>query len=239
MTLDKKDVHIWLAVPTEHRDPEVLKAYEALLNRDERARYRRFRFDHHRRDFLIAHALVRNTLSLYLPVEPADWQFAFNQHRRPEIADPHYRDRLHFNLSHTQGLAALAVTAHREVGVDVESFERLRINLDVAHRFFAPAEANGLFALPAAQRVRRFLQLWTLKESYIKARGMGLALPLRQFAFTNVDDTPQITFSPELDDEPSRWQFDLRTIGEAHMLALAVEAGPVEKINIVIRAATH
>ena len=239
MTLDEKDVHIWLAVPTEHRDPEVLKAHEVLLSPDERVRYRRFRFARHRRDFLVAHALVRNTLSLYAPVQPADWQFVFNEHRRPEIADQPYREKLHFNLSHTDGLVALAVAAQREVGVDVESFQRHRINLDVTHRYFAPAEAEALFDLPHSQQARRFLQLWTLKESYIKARGMGLALPLRQFAFTDIEDTPRITFSADLDDQPSRWQFSLRTIGEAHLLALAIEASPHESMNIVIRPTGH
>ena len=232
MTLDEKDVHVWLAVPDETRDPEVINAGKALLSPEEQTRHARFRFTHHRHDFLIAHALVRNTLSLYASVEPADWQFSFNQHGRPEIADPHYRHRLRFNLSHTQGLVAVAVTTDRELGVDVESFDRRRINLDVAQRFFADSETRALFALPEEQHDFRFLQLWTLKESYIKARGMGLALPLREFAFTDIDAVPRIEFSAELDDDPSRWQSLVRTVGERHMLALTTEAAPHEQLNV-------
>ena len=232
MTLDEKDVHIWLAVPEEIKDPEVLDSYQRLLSTDERERHQRFRFARHRHDFLVAHALVRKTLSHYAPVEPHDWRFVFNQHQRPEIANRRLRETLHFNLSHTHGLIAVAVAVQREVGVDVESFARRRINLDVAHRYFASSETEALFSLPEDQRERRFLRLWTLKESYIKARGMGLALPLGQFAFADVDDTPRIAFSADLDDQPSRWQFCVRRIGERHILALSVEATPHESLGI-------
>ena len=232
MTLDKKDVHIWLSVPEEIKKPAVLDGYLSLLGTDERNRHRRFRFARHRHDFLVAHALVRKTLSHYAPVEPHDWRFVFNQHRRPEIADQRYRQSLRFNLSHTQGLIAVAITTQREIGVDVESFDRCGINLDVAHRYFAPQETETLFSLPEDQRERRFLRLWTLKESYIKARGMGLALPLGQFAFTDVDNTPRITFSADLDDDPSRWQFRVRAVGPRHVLALAVEATPHDALDI-------
>lgn len=234
MTLSDLDVHIWLTSPGQTRSANLLKTYETLLNADEQARHQRFRFAQHRHNFLIAHALVRTTLSLYRPVKPVEWQFSFNQYRRPEIANSGYQNDLRFNLSHTDGLIALAVTKGREVGVDVESFERRRINLDVAPRFFAPAETSELFDLPEQQREHRFLQLWTLKESYIKARGMGLAIPLDHFSFHQIDVMPRISFSAQLDDNPSRWQFLIRTVGDTHMLALTTQASPHERLNITL-----
>lgn len=235
MTLDDKDVHIWLTNPERTQDSQVLKTYRALLSPHEQSRHDRFRFARHRHDFLVSHALVRNTLSFYAPIMPADWQFVCNEHGRPEIANPRYRHQLRFNLAHTNGLVAVGITHARELGVDVESFDRPRINLNVARRYFATTESDALFALPKPQREDRFLRLWTLKESYIKAKGMGLALPLREFAFTHINRTPRIRFSSELDDDPSRWQFFVQTVGSRHLLALSAQTLSQEKLNLRIR----
>ena len=235
MTLDDKHVHVWTTNPESTRDCHIIDAYKALLSSPEQARHNRFQFANHRHNFLVSHALVRLALSYYAPVSPIDWQFNFNEHGRPEIADPEYRDKLRFNLSHTKGLIALAVTRGRELGVDVESFDRRRINLNVARRYFATSEVRTLFDLPESQQENRFLQLWTLKESYIKARGMGLALPLREFAFSHINDTPRIHFSSELDDNPSRWQFFLRPVNARNLLALSIESTLQETLNIQIR----
>ena len=106
-----------------------------------------------------------------------------NVHGRPEILDrPAGVPDLRFNLSHTDGLIACAVTIGREVGVDVEHVGR-RLTHDIAGRFFAPREVADLKSLPVAEQPRVFFDYWTLKEAYIKARGFGLALPLGDFAF--------------------------------------------------------
>jgi 4'-phosphopantetheinyl transferase len=199
------------------------EAYRALLSADEHERMGRLVFERDRRRFLLARALVRTMLSRYGRVAPADWSFVANVHGRPEILDrPSGVPDLRFNLSHTEGLIACAVTIGREVGVDVEHIGR-RLTHDVAGRFFAPREVNDLKALPAGEQDKAFFDYWTLKEAYIKARGFGLALPLGDFAFTlSPPAPPVIAFEPSLDDDPATWQFFQDWPTPQHRLGLAV-----------------
>lgn len=200
-----------------------LDAYRGLLSPGERERMNRFVFDKDRQAFVMTRALVRTMLSRYAPVRPADWTFIANAHGRPEILDrPAGVPDLRFNISHTDGLIACAVTIGREVGIDVEHIRR-PLTHDVAGRFFAPSEVSDLRRLPADQQPVVFFDYWTLKEAYIKARGFGLALPLADFAFTlNPPHPPTIRFEPTLDDDPGSWQFTQAWITPVHRFALAV-----------------
>lgn len=200
-----------------------LDSYTALLSKDERERMARFVFDRDRRAFVITRAHVRTMLSRYAAVAPADWRFVENVHGRPEIFDrPEGAPDLRFNISHTDGLIACAVTIGREVGVDVEHVGR-HLTHDVAGRFFAPDEVTDLRRLPPEDQQLVFFDYWTLKEAYIKARGFGLALPLADFAFKlNPPGPPAITFEPSLEDDPSTWQFMQDWPTPQHRLGLAV-----------------
>lgn len=200
-----------------------LDGYRGLLNDDERARMQRFVFDKDRRAFLITRALVRTMLSRYAAVAPADWQFMANAHGRPELLDrPAGVPDLRFNISHTDGVIACAVTIGREIGIDVEHIRR-PLHHDVAGRYFAPAEVRDLRQLPESEQPRVFFDYWTLKESYIKARGFGLALPLADFAFTlNPPHPPTIACEPSLNDDPDTWQFMQDWLTPLHRFALAV-----------------
>lgn len=200
-----------------------LDAYRSMMSPEEHERMARFVFDKDRRAFLLTRALVRTTLSRYAPIAPAKWKFIANVHGRPEILDrPDGVPDLRFNLSHTDGLIACAVTIGREVGVDVEHIGR-HLHHDVAGRHFAPSEVTALRRLPEEEQRTVFFDYWTLKESYIKARGFGLALPLGDFAFTlNPPHPPSITFEPSLEDDPASWQFLQDWPTPQHRLALAV-----------------
>ncbi len=200
-----------------------LDAYRALLTEDERARMQRFVFDKDRRAFLITRALVRTMLSRYAAVAPAAWRFVANAHGRPDILDrPAGCPDLRFNISHTDGAIACAVTIGREIGIDVEYIKR-PLHHDVAGRYFAPAEVRDLRRLPESEQPRVFFDYWTLKESYIKARGFGLALPLADFAFTlNPPQPPTIACEPSLNDDPATWQFMQDWLTPLHRFALAV-----------------
>lgn len=226
---------MWTAAPDRALDPAARARCEALLSADEHARMQRFRFERDRNIYLVAHALVRTALSRYAPVAPAAWRFVTNAHGRPDIAPGACARPLRFNLSHTRGLVAVAVALEREVGVDVEHMYPPTFSLDVAEHFFAPAEVAALLALPAAARRDRFFAYWTLKESYIKARGMGLALPLDQFAF-DLDHGDDIVLSvdPRLADDGRAWWFHQRVIGPEHRLAVALRRRPGEPVTLQV-----
>lgn len=216
-------VHVDLVQPDDPEAWSPHEAYRALLSTEEHERMARLVFERDRRRFLLTRALVRTMLSRYAGVAPAEWAFIANVHGRPEIVDrPSGVPDLRFNLSHTDGLIACAVTIGREVGVDVEHIQR-RLTHDVAGRFFAPSEVNTLKTLPEDEQARAFFDYWTLKEAYIKARGFGLALPLADFAFTLAPPAPpQIAFEPALEDDPDTWQFAQDWPTPVHRLALAV-----------------
>jgi 4'-phosphopantetheinyl transferase len=216
-------VHVDLVETANTAALDKLDAYKTLLSKDEQERMARFVFDRDRRAFLITRALVRTMLSRYAGVTPADWRFIANVHGRPEILErPPGAPDLRFNISHTDGLIACAVTIGREVGVDVEHINR-QLTHDVAGRFFAPDEVTDLRKLPPDEQPRVFFDYWTLKEAYIKARGFGLALPLGDFAFKlKPPGPPEITFEPSLEDDPATWQFMQDWPTPQHRLGLAV-----------------
>ncbi|AKT37658.1 4'-phosphopantetheinyl transferase family protein [Chondromyces crocatus] len=230
--------HLWYVFHEEIQDPGLLAAYRDLMTPEEAERQARFYFPKGRHEHLVTRALVRTTLSRYAPVDPRDWRFVAGDKGRPEIAAPTGNARLRFNLSHTEGLIACLVTLDHEVGVDVEFVDRPSSTVDVADRFFSPHEVRELRAQPAERQRDRFFDYWTLKESYIKARGMGLSLPLDQFSFhlgseglaaetrpMRARDDIEISFDLQLVDDPESWQFALWSPSTRHRMAAGVRKG--------------
>jgi 4'-phosphopantetheinyl transferase len=200
-----------------------LRRYYPLLCHEERDRYRRFAFDEDRHTFLLAHGLLRTSLSRYAAAPPERWRFSSPSLGRPEIAEPPSIPRLRFNLSHTKGLVACALTKERDIGVDVEYVRAAPLTERVAGRHFARVEIEALGRLAGHARTAAFFDYWTLKESYVKARGEGLDLQLDGFSFRLPPDAPpQVSFSEMLQDDPAAWQFALHLPGPGHRLAVAV-----------------
>lgn len=216
-------VDIWL-VRTDALDDGDLARIRTLMTAAEAERGARFVRAVDRDTFAVTRALVRTTLSRYGPTPPRDWRFVTNAHDCPFVDPTQAGDPpLHFNLSHTQGLVALAVARGHRVGVDIERMDR-DVSDGIAERYFAPAEVRDLAALPPGSQPEAFFDYWTLKEAYIKARGLGLALPLDRFAFTlHAEAAPSIAFAPGFDDDAVRWQFWQSRPTPHHRLALAVE----------------
>lgn len=236
LTLPTGEAHLWYALPDELTAPALVAAYGELMAPEERERQRRYVFEKNRHEYLITRALARTVLSRYAPVAPKAWTFQAGHYGKPDIASPIVAPRLRFNLSNTTGLVACLVTVGREVGVDAEELERAGRALDVADRFFSPLEVRALRALPKEAQPRRFTSYWTLKEAYIKARGMGLSLPLEQFSFhISPVSEPTISFDPRLVDNPARWQFARLLPTRSHMVAAAVEVAPGERVSFVVR----
>ncbi|MCP3101721.1 4'-phosphopantetheinyl transferase superfamily protein [Myxococcus sp. K15C18031901] len=222
LELRPDEVHVWIVEPERIVEPRLLEAYLGLLDAKEREKQRRFHFERHQRQYLVSHALVRLTLSRYAPVAPEAWTFATNAYGRPEIQGA-WGARLRFNLSHTDGMALVAVGLDDALGADVEDAERAGDTVEIADHFFAPAEVAALRTLPREAQRARFFEYWTLKESYIKARGAGLSLPLDQFAFhLEAGGPPRISFDPRMVDEPDAWRFMQLRPSARHHAAVAV-----------------
>lgn len=206
----------------------------AWLAPEERQRYDRLVFAEKKHEFLVTRALVRAVLAPLVGEPPAALAFDLGPYGRPELRGAARSGRsLRFNLSNTHGLVACAVAWDRDVGVDVEFLERRTETTSVADRFFSPSEVAALVALPEAHRRRRFFELWTLKEAYIKARGLGLAIPLASFSF-GLDHVgpPTIAFAPSLPDDPATWRFEQFYPSSEHAMALATRVAPGEALRV-------
>lgn len=227
--LEKDGIHLWFAYPDEINDQALLLSYADLLNDEEQNRWQRFHFARHRQQYLITRALLRTTLSCYRDIEPKAWRFDFNAYGKPEIAQSQNQTGLpiRFNLSHTDGLTMCGIALTHDVGVDVEHKAKDRASLNIAEHYFAKAEIAGLKQIPEHQKPQRFFEYWTLKEAYIKARGMGLSLPLDQFSFIMPEQQRvQIAFEPGMQDNPDHWQFWRLYPSPQHIAAVAVNAPP-------------
>jgi 4'-phosphopantetheinyl transferase len=172
--------------------------------------------------------LARTVLGRYLDVAPGELRFTVGAHGRPELSSPALPTPFRFNLSNTRGLVACLVSGDHEGGIDVENMTRKVSFALLAERCFAPAELGVWKALPEDAKVDRFFELWTLKESYLKARGAGMSLPLGQFGFDFDADKPRITMEPALGDDARDWAFSAWNKGADHRVAVGIRGLGVE-----------
>lgn len=236
LPLDQTEAHLWYTFSNELLTPDLLTAYQALMCPEEHAQWQRFHFEKERYEFLLRCALIRTTLSRYANVAPQTWRFQKNAYGKPQIAYPQDIPSLHFNLSHTNGLVVCLVALSREVGIDVEDIQRPGETVGIADHYFSASEIAALHALPIEARHRRFFEYWTLKEAYIKARGMGLSLPLEQFSFhINGDQLVRVSFDPRLEDDPLSWQFALFRPTRHHIMAVAIRREAGHDLDIQVR----
>jgi 4'-phosphopantetheinyl transferase len=227
-------VDLWLTALSGIGD-DLQAAYQRLLCPSEQARWRRFRVEGARLQYLVGRALVRTSLSHYAAVSEAAWRFDTNDYGCPYISEPATCRNIRFNLSHTDELVACAVRSGGDVGVDVENTGRVVDIGELAPSVFAPVEVTSLARSAPQDQRRDFFSYWTLKEAYIKARGMGISLALDGFWFDLTGPSPRIHFTDRCPDDPQRWRFYQYRPTNEHMLAVAVSARPRDTIDVCLR----
>lgn len=139
------------------------------LNSKEQARFHRFLHPGAQVQFARSRGTLRTVLGSYLDLSPLEVQFDYTADGKPELASER---RLHFNVSHTDGVAAIAV-ATVPVGVDVESERSSETANGLVDRFFSPVEREQYHALPVELQSAAFLRGWTCKEALLKGVGCG------------------------------------------------------------------
>ena len=206
LTLQDDVVHLWYFDSGEQSplDADTEASYIAALSESEAQRYNRLQIRQRQKQYLLGKFLVRQVLSHYREVAPLQWQFVESEHGKPMVTNQ--SPGLAFNLSHSRGMFTIAVTGSGETGVDVELASRPRRVMALARRHFSQAEIGALEALAEEQRLSRFYQLWTLNEAFVKARGLGLTMPLQDFTF-EVSDAGVISLRELNSVMPLNWQF--------------------------------
>ena len=207
-------------------DSALIAELTSWLDAHERARMQRFVHAHDQHLFLISHALTRKTLGQIMHLHPRKLVFQRTDRGKPLLDPVKHPSAPQFNLTHTAGLAAIAIS-HSDVGVDAETVLRNGTEMDVASRFFSRHEVQDIAARPLAEHARRFLTYWTLKEAFLKAEGWGLVDDLDQFEFHIEESNALLRVAIALHVKhpkmmPTRpWQFWTTSIGESHILSAA------------------
>lgn len=198
-----RTVHLsWLSLP---RFEAYFDEFEARLSADERQRSTRFRVASARHRFVLARTLLRRRLGDSLNVNPTALVFANGERGKPHMVTPDLARPPHFNLSHSGDVVVLAVSP-TEVGVDVESMREVANAERLARRFFSPAEHKIVHGLKVADRGHAFLRIWTQKEAYLKATGLGVGMPLREVETESDPEAPPRLLAIAGDrDEAGRW----------------------------------
>jgi 4'-phosphopantetheinyl transferase len=199
---------------------------QAPLSDDERARQRSFVSPDLRRRFGAARAGLRTLLGRHLDLDPRRLAFATNEFGKPRLAGD---GQVHFNLSHCEERAVLAISDTAEVGIDLEC-ERPIEHVDLAKRYFHPNEVTAIAASPdEAEQRRAFFLVWTLKEAVVKALGTGLSTPLDSFEIAIGVSMPRLAVAPE--GAPRTWWLHA-AMADGYCCALAVPGvGEVELIQ--------
>lgn len=159
-------------------------ALDECLTADERGRAERYRFAKARYQFVTGRGLLRRVLGAWLGVTPAAVPITYSSAGKPLLASAD--SAIHFNISHTDGLALIAF-ASRPIGIDVERIREVSNPDGLVDRFFSRTECDAYRNLAGEWRSAGFFRGWTCKEAVLKARGLSVAL-LNEF---DVEVDPQ------------------------------------------------
>jgi 4'-phosphopantetheinyl transferase len=213
--LSPNEVHLWVV----DLDPEASDASRrrAAVSPDERKRAANFRRPEDRDRFLVAHGALRLILAEYVPGDPIGFTLSADERGKPFLADRRISNDLQFNLSHSGGLALVAVASARQVGVDIEQIRPMPDLDGVANRVCSPAERAALSGLAASHRESAFFAMWTRKEALAKASGEGIQAIVRESVdepdgrYTLVEVTDLPGYAACVAAEGEGWQLVRRT----------------------------
>ena len=201
-------VHVWIIDLDRHRtDAARLSSH---LNEEELARAARLRFPILRSRFIVRRYAYRAILSQYLGSEPRHLRFAAGPFGKPTLS----RTDIDYNSTHSDAVAMLAVTDGSAVGVDIE---RIR-DLGDRYEWLSADERRDVLRLAPRYRTADALKLWTRKEAYVKALGVGV---------TALDATLRAPLAPV--GKP-RWTLTDLDAGPGYVASLAV---PFDEPRIV------
>lgn len=181
-------------------DATVAAAARALLSPSEQARADRFVYDRHRRRYTVAQAHLRRILGELHGTHPARIRFRYGEHGKPFLTGGPV-----FNQSHSSERVMIGVAADGRLGIDIEKIRTVRLMAEIARKNLAPDESALFRRTPDRDRQRMFFRIWTCKEAFLKALGVGLTEPLRSFSVDPSLDRHALVRADDHGEDPADW----------------------------------
>ncbi|MEO7996646.1 MAG: 4'-phosphopantetheinyl transferase superfamily protein [Gemmatimonadaceae bacterium] len=222
------EAHVW-TVSLSHRGPT--ESEWAILSSAESERARRFHYERHRDNFVLAHAALRQILAEYTLISPGQLEFVVGDAGKPAIAPSTNTHAVEFNLSHSGDLALVAVTRGRAIGVDIEQWDDRVEFLELADHYFSPHERSALWALENVSMgvMQGFFQAWSRKEAYLKATGVGITKGLHHFDVALTPGEPAALIADRNDATAiERWRMNDLIVADRYSAAVVVAGAHAE-----------
>ncbi|MFF7726126.1 4'-phosphopantetheinyl transferase family protein [Streptomyces sp. NPDC008001] len=175
-----------------------------------------------RRRFAASRLLLKHAAGAVLDADPGELELARNPNGRPYLRGC---GQLEVSLSHTGNILAVGLSHVGPIGVDVESSTRSVYGTGLAEESFTAYERAALGWLPEPDRNASMIRLWTLKEAYSKALGLGLRLPFTSFGFTipaASGATARLLRSDGSPADDGDWHLESHTLGAGYTVSAAV-----------------
>ncbi len=221
--LRKNDIHVWASCIDVA--PTTLAALAASLSDGERMRAKKFRFRQHQNRFIARRGLLRAILGRYLQIEPEGVDFNYTPYGKPELTSEFGSSGIHFNISHSEAMALVAVTAIGPVGIDIERIRRGKDAAALLDWCCRPSERELFDNLIAQDKQLAFYNLWTRKEAYLKATGEGITELLREVEVSCLPEEPARLIAVSGDSSIAlRWSICNLTPAPEFVAAVAIEA---------------
>jgi 4'-phosphopantetheinyl transferase len=169
-TLSGDEIHLWYS----SLNPQPTDSLARILSQDELARARLIQSVLSKRRFVSGRGILRLILSRYLGVTPEEISFGYGSQGKPFLVKPSEHGGIEFSLSHSKGSMILGITLDQAIGVDAEYSTHLPEAQALARRFFSDEENRLIQSLVGNARDEAFIRIWTGKEAFLKAKGLGL-----------------------------------------------------------------
>jgi len=205
---------------------EVKNKFLEIVSAERLVRINKYRFEADKQRSLFAEMLLRYGLTRDFGLDNKEISFVIDEYGKPSLKE---KDNIHFNLSHSGDWVVCAI-GDVPMGVDVEQVKEK--NLDIAKRFYMDYEYKKILAQKECDRSKCFIQFWTLKESYIKAEGKGLSIPLESFGFRLNNGDITLYVEEKQEKEYHFYEYSIDKNYEASICSKEKEIGEFKQISL-------
>jgi 4'-phosphopantetheinyl transferase len=202
---------------TKTVDIGVLQQLEKIISTERRGKIKKYHFEEDKKRSIMAEVLLRHSLK-------KDFGITKNSYGKPMLKN---FEQIHFNLAHSGDWVVCGVS-DVPIGIDVEIIKSN--DLDVAKAFFTSSEYKDILNQPKEQQIKYFYKIWTLKESYVKAEGKGLSIPLNSFRFCILPHAIQMYEGNQMS---KKYCFQVFNLDDFHVVAVCSKKLSEEAISIV------